>query len=213
LEKLVPLESVKVFVDMIIHDIGVHKTSRKEARSRRKTVSQRFEATKSAENELQYMDRARMTIAEMLGIYMAICDQHKYEILEYFKVIEMFKSKEVRKSFLQNILECNKAALYQAELAKYMTDNFGAYKIPFNESMAPERIVFLAWVDCNVTGSNAWEKRLLVLSHRVFYVLKESGSKPCTMCGDERFCPKGPKYVSHFSYDSIEKIIKFKGVD
>jgi hypothetical protein len=165
------------------------------------------------EDDLRYMDKARTNIVDMLGIYMAICDKYKYQILEYFKVTEVFKNKEIRKSFMQNILETYKFSQYQIELSKYMTEKYGQYKIPYSESMKPERVVFLCWVDCNITGSNAWEKRLLVLSHRVFYILKESGTKPCTMCGDERFCPMGPKYVTHFQYDEITKIISFKGVD
>lgn len=167
-----------------------------------------------AESDLRLMDKARSSIVDMVGAYMGICEDAKYQILEFFKSHQIFKELNLRKSFLQNVLNNNQFALYKIEIAKYMKKNYGAYKIPIQEGEpTPERISFIAWVDCNIHPSSDWNKRLLVMSHRWFYILKDTSRDGCTMCGNEKFCPSGPPYVDHFNYQQIKSIIKFEGIE
>ena len=86
LERLIPLDSIDIFVQMLMLDIKLCERFTND--------SVRDEA------DLIWMDRARTSIVEMFGVYMGICDRHKYRILEFFKENEIFNHQKLRKSFM-----------------------------------------------------------------------------------------------------------------
>mmetsp|Transcript_14694 Transcript_14694/g.27223 ORF Transcript_14694/g.27223 Transcript_14694/m.27223 type:complete len:1210 (-) Transcript_14694:86-3715(-) len=197
LEQLLPLDTIGIYCEILFYD---------------SQFSKRFDKAAYNNDPLQmmFMDKARSALVEVLGTYMARCEEQRYRVLELCQSGIAFNDVPLRTSYMQDILNQYKMALYANELSKYMLENSGAFNL--SQSKIPERITALGWCDMTFNGSNSWCKRLVLVTSRCFMVLNPPSSKSCTLCGDERFCPSGPTFDFQIEYFKIKKVIAYLNI-
>ena len=49
-------------------------------------------------------------------------------------------------------------------------------------------------------------RRLIVVSSRAYYILKEPLGQRCTACDPEKFCPAGPEPVQRLNFRDVHAI-------
>jgi hypothetical protein len=197
LETLIPIENIEVYCEILFYD---------------SSFSKRFDKASYNREPLQmtFMDKARSALVEVLGTYCARCEDQRYKVLELCQSGIAFSDVPLRTSYMQDILNQYKMALYSNELSKFMLDNSSAFNL--SQSKIPERITALGWCDMTYNGSNAWQKRLALVTSRCFLVLNPPSSKACTLCGDERFCPTGPTFDYQIEYFKIKKVVSYRNI-
>lgn len=194
LELLLPIETISVYADILFYDSEFSKRFDKESYNRDPL-------------QMIFMDKARSALVEVLGTYMARCEEQRYQVLELCQSGVAFDNVPLRTSYMQDILNQYKMALYSNELSKHMLENASAFNLSQNK--IPERITAIGWCDMTFNGSNSWQKRLALVTSRCFMVLNPPSSKSCTLCGDERFCPTGPTFDFQIEYFKIKRVVTY----
>ena len=195
LQELIPVSSIKSYVEMLFYIM---------------TKNERMDpnAYKKPEKEMEYLDKSREQIGDLLGMYLAICQESKYRVIEFCKVGTVFESKVMNPTYIQEVLNKASFILFTIELTKYMKEESTQFKLP--QSKVTERIAGICWTD--MFNSSKWEKKLVVVTSRCFYLLNPATSPPCPLCGEDRFCPSPPSYGMHIEFRDISKVVTFPGI-
>ena len=66
----------------------------------------------------------------------------------------------------------------------------------------PERVIIASWVRLEPTK----KRRLLVVTSRAYYMLREPLLQRCTVCDPHLFCPTGPDPLQRFAFREVHEI-------
>ena len=65
-----------------------------------------------------------------------------------------------------------------------------------------ERVIIASWVRLEPTK----KRRLLVVTNRAYYMLREPLLQRCTVCDPHLFCPTGPEPLQRFAFREVHEI-------
>ena len=97
-------------------------------------------------------------------------------------------------SYAQTLLMLVQRRMYETALQPHLA----ARKV-FPE---PERVICAAWVRMEPSK----RRRLVVVSSRAYYILKEPLGQRCTLCDPHLFCPAGPAPVQRLNFRDVHAV-------
>jgi hypothetical protein len=118
----------------------------------------------------------------------------RWELLETFSRYEVIEKLSLRPSYIQTILMLVQRRTYEICLQPHLEMR----KI-FPE---PERVIVAAWVRLEPSR----RRRLIVVTSRAYYMLKEPLGQRCTACDANLFCPNGPDLVQRYAFRDVHSI-------
>ena len=133
-------------------------------------------------------------ITTLLAEYLCINEDTRWELLEVFSRYEVIDRISLRPSFVQTLLMLVQKRMYETALQPHLT---GRRVFP-----EPERVICAAWVRMEPSR----RRRLIVVSSRAYYILKEPLGQRCTACDPHLFCPAGPQPVQRLNFRDVHAI-------
>lgn len=133
-------------------------------------------------------------LTQLLAEHLCINEDTRWELLEVFARYEVVDLLALRPSFVQTLLMLVQRRMYETALQPHLA----ARKI-FPE---PERVICAAWVRMEPSK----RRRLIVVTSRAYYILKEPLGQRCTACDPHLFCPVGPEPVQRLNFRDVHAI-------
>ena len=133
-------------------------------------------------------------LTTLLAEHLAANEDTRWELLSTFSRYEVADRLALRPSFQQTLLMLVQRRLYEQALQPHLT----ARKI-FPD---PERVICASWVRLEPSK----RRRLIVVTNRAYYMLREPLGKRCTACDPDKFCPAGPDLVTRYAFRDVTSI-------
>ena len=133
-------------------------------------------------------------LTRLLAEHLCVNEDTRWELLETFARYEVEQKLALRPSFMQTLLMLVQRRMYETALQPHLTSR----KI-FPE---PERVIIASWVRLEPTK----KRRLLVVTNRAYYMLREPLLQRCTVCDPHLFCPTGPEPLQRFAFREVHEI-------
>ena len=134
------------------------------------------------------------SLTRLLAEHLCVNEDTRWELLETFARYEVEQKLALRPSFMQTLLMLVQRRMYETALQPHLTSR----KI-FPE---PERVIIASWVRLEPTK----KRRLLVVTNRAYYMLREPLLQRCTVCDPHLFCPTGPEPLQRFAFREVHEI-------
>ena len=141
-----------------------------------------------------------VALTRLLAEHLCVNEDTRWELLETFSRYEVVDKLALRPSFMQTILLLVQKRMYETALQPHLT---GRKIFP-----DPERVILASWVRLEPMK----RRRLIVVTNRAYYLLKEPLRQRCTACDPHLFCPSGPEPVSRFNFRDVHAITIGTGV-
>ena len=133
-------------------------------------------------------------LTALLAEHLCINEDTRWELLEIFSRYEVIDRLALRSSFVQTLLMLVQRRMYETALQPHLTK-----RRVFPEA---ERVICAAWVRMEPTK----RKRLIVVTSKAYYVLKEPMGQKCSACDSHLFCPSGPEPVQRLNFRDVHAI-------
>ena len=133
-------------------------------------------------------------LTQLLSEHLCLNEDTRWQLLETFARYEVVDKLALRPSFVQTLLMLVQRRMYEMALQSHLS----ARKI-FPE---PERVIVASWVRMEPTK----RRRLVVVTSRAYYILKEPLGQRCSACDAHLFCPKGPEPVQRLNFRDVHAI-------
>jgi len=134
-------------------------------------------------------------LTRLLSEHLCLNEDTRWEMLEIFTRYEVVDKLALRPSFLQTLLMLVQRRMYECALQPHL-----ALRRIFPEA---ERVILASWVRLEMPAKR---RRLLVVTSRAYYILKEPLGQRCTVCDAHLFCPKGPDLVHRLNFRDVQAI-------
>ena len=133
-------------------------------------------------------------LTSLLAEHLCINEDTRWELLEVFSRYEVVDKLALRPSFVQTLLMLVQRRMYETALQPHL-----AVRKIFPE---PERVIVASWVRMEPQK----RRRLIVVTSRAYYILKEPMGQRCTACDPHLFCPSGPDPVQRLNFRDVVAI-------
>ena len=134
------------------------------------------------------------SLTSLLAEHLCLNEDTRWELLEVFSRYEVVDLLALRPSFIQTLLMLVQRRNYEVALQPHL-----AARRIFPE---PERVICASWVRMEPSK----RRRLVVVSSRAYYILKEPLGQRCTACDPHLFCPSGPEPVQRLNFRDVHAL-------
>ncbi len=134
------------------------------------------------------------SLTQLVAEHLMSNEDTRWEVLEIFGRYEIADLLALRPSYIQTLLMLVQRRMYETCLQPHLS----ARKV-FPEE---ERVIVASWVRLEPSR----RRRLLVVTSRAYYMLKEPLGQRCSACDPHLFCPKGPDPVQRYAFRDVHAI-------
>jgi hypothetical protein len=133
-------------------------------------------------------------VTNLLAEHLCTNEDTRWDLLQVFARYEVVDKLALRPSFVQTLLMLVQRRMYETALQPHLA----ARKV-FPE---PERVICASWVRMEPSR----RRRLIVVTSRAYYILKEPLGQRCTACDPHLFCPAGPQPVQRLNFRDVHAV-------
>jgi len=150
-------------------------------------------STEEAKDAL-FRHATAQALTRLLSEHLCLNEDTRWELLETFSRYEVVDRLALRPSFIQTLLMLVQRRMYETALQPHLINR----KV-FPD---PERVIIASWVRLEPTK----RRRLIVVTSRAYYILKEPLGQRCSACDAHLFCPAGPVPVQRLNFRDVHAI-------
>eukprot|EP00658_Telonema_sp_P-2_P032054 TRINITY_DN23838_c0_g1_i5.p1 TRINITY_DN23838_c0_g1~~TRINITY_DN23838_c0_g1_i5.p1 ORF type:complete len:1742 (+),score=459.44 TRINITY_DN23838_c0_g1_i5:215-5440(+) len=178
---LFPIEAVNVLLLWLYYDISLSRSDEGWQ-----------------QQSMYFRETIRIYTKVIVAAFLENSPDYQFEILVHINTLSVKFGLDLRPSYLCEMLHTAEHLQYQFAIAQYI------YKMGWSGSC--ERVRRFNWFWQG--GVQDPPRRLVVCTHNMIYVLRNSYYPACSVCTPDKFCPDGPVLMHEIRYENVLEVLR-----